>query len=130
MCKGHPMNRNFSSALTIGSVITAAAAAATIVTCGVAYADDITVDNAVFVSTKTREEVQAELKKPYPGGDPYSGSYNMSPRQVTTSAEQERSNYILAREEVSARTGEDSGSAYIMKTRAPVAATAMGAPAR
>jgi hypothetical protein len=122
--KGNDMNRNFASALVTGAAALAAALA-----CGSAFADE-----PEFVSTLTREEVNAELKKPYPGGDPWSGRYNMFPTTPsTTLREQVEQAYMASRDEVNALNAEDSGSAYFLKSSAPLAAnpgTAMGGPAR
>ena len=119
------MNRNFASAL--------AAAAAAAMTCVTAYADDITVEKSEFVSSLSRDEVNAELKTPYPGGNPWSSSYNMFQAQSTTTREQVTDAYKMSREEVNALNAEDSGSAYVVKSTLPLAAnpsTAMGGPAR
>ena len=55
------MNRNLASILTITTTTAAAILAVAAMTSGTAYADDITVDNTPFVSTKTRAEVRAEV---------------------------------------------------------------------
>ena len=131
--KGNDMNRNYESALAMGTVTVLAAAAAAAMTCASAYADDITVEHSPFVSSLSRDEVNAELKRPYTGGDPWSEQYNMFPRQSTITREQVRSAYKMSRDEVNALNAEDSGSAYILKSTRPLTAnpsTAMGAPAR
>lgn len=110
------MNRHIASTL------------AAVIACGSAFADD-----TEFVSTLTREEVNAELKKPYPGGDPWSSLYNMFSRQGSTTREQVEQAYKGSRDEVSALNAEDSGSAYFLKSSAPLAANpgaAMGGSAR
>jgi hypothetical protein len=84
-----------------------------------AYADE-----EQFVSSRTREEVSAELKIPYPGGNPWSSSYNMFQARSTATSEQIQGEYIMTR---------DSGSVYIMKAQgslAPSSTGATGAPAR
>ena len=115
MRKGNPMNRKLASAIAMSTATAVVATTAAVVVATSAYADDITVEQAGFVSTLTREEVNAELKKPYPNGNPWSGSYNMRPVQSTASPELLSTEYINSRDEVRARTAEDSGSAYPMK---------------
>ena len=97
-----------------------------------AYADDITVEQSPFVSSRTREEVSAELKIPYPGGNPWSGTYNMFQARSTATSEQIQGEYTVNRDRANAFHGEDSGSVYIMKAQGSLAPTtaAMGAPAR
>jgi hypothetical protein len=99
------MNRNIASAL-----IVAAAALA-----GTAYADDITVDNTVFQSSKTRAEVVAELAQYKKAGvNVWSTQYNpLKSFASARSAADVRAEYIASRNEVNAFTGEDSGSAYL-----------------
>jgi hypothetical protein len=115
MRKGNPMNRKLASAIAMSTATVFAAAAATLVTLASAHADDITVEQAPLASTLSREEVNAELKTPYVGGNPWSGSYDMRPRQSTASPEQLANEYMASREHVRATTAEDSGSAYPMK---------------
>jgi hypothetical protein len=127
------MNRNFESALAMGTVTALAAAAAAAMTCASAYADDITVEHSPFVSSLSRDEVNAELKKPYPGGNPWAGQYNMFPPQSATTREHVTGVYKMSRDEANALNAEDSGSAYFLKSTVPPAAnsgTAMGGPAR
>jgi hypothetical protein len=133
MLKGNDMNRNFASALATGTITVLAAAAAAAMTCVTAYADDITVEKSAFVSSLSRDEVNAELKTPYPGGNPWSTSYDMFQAQSTTTREHVTGAYMMSREEVNALNAEDSGSAHFLKSTLPPAAnptTAMGAPAR
>jgi hypothetical protein len=68
MRKGNPMNRKLASAIAMSTATVFAAAAATLVTLASAHADDITVEQAPLVSTLTRDEVNAEFKKPYVDG--------------------------------------------------------------
>jgi hypothetical protein len=126
------MTRKFASALAMGSLSAVATLAAAVMTCASAYADDITVDPSPFVSTLSAEQVRADLAKPFPGGNPWSSMYNMFQGKSTTAIDQARTEYITSRDEVKALTSEDSGSAFIMKSRALPAANgaAMGAPAR
>ena len=53
------MNRKLASALSITITVAAGLAAAAMAS-GNAYADDITIDTAPFISIKTRAEVRAE----------------------------------------------------------------------
>ena len=125
------MNRNRLSALAMGAFTTAAVFAAAF-TATPAYADDITVEPQAFVSSRTREEVGAELRTPYPGGNPWSGLYNMFQARSTATSEQIQREYIANRDSVAALHAEDSGSVYIVKAQslAPSSTSAMGAPAR
>jgi hypothetical protein len=122
------MNRNLLSASAMGAVATMALIAAAVITSTAALADE----DPLFVSTRTREEVRAELKVPYPGGNPWSGSYNMFQARSAATSEQIQSEYIANRDRANAFQGEDSGSVYILKAQslAPSSATVMGAPAR
>ncbi len=82
------MNRNIASALAMGTATAVAALAAAVMTCGNAFADDITIESTPFVSSLSRDEVNAELKVPYVGGNPWSGAYNMFLARSTTTSEQ------------------------------------------
>ena len=127
------MNRNLPSAIATGAVTTISLLAAAIIASTPAYADDITVEQSPFVSSRTREEVSAELKIPYPGGNPWSGAYNMFQARSTATGEQIQGGYTMNRDGANAFHGEDSGSVYIMKAQAshaPGYARAKGAPAR
>ena len=127
------MNRQLPSAIAAGAVTTVALIAAAVIVSMPAYADDITVEQSPFVSSRTREEVSAELKTPYPGGNPWSGSYNMFQGRSTATSEQVQGEYLMTRDRANAFHGEDSGSVYIMKAQglpAPGSAGAMGAAAR
>jgi DUF2917 family protein len=131
--KGNDMNRNYASALAMGTVTVLAAAAAVAMACASAYADDITVEHATFVSTLSRDEVNAELNRSFAGGNPWASSYNMFQGQSATTREQVSGVYKMSRDEVNAMNAEDSGSAYFLKSTSPVArkpGTAMGGPAR
>ena len=127
------MNRNLPSAIATGAVTTISLLAAAIIASTPAYADDITVEQSPFVSSRTREEVSAELKIPYPGGNPWAGAYNMFQARSSATSEQIQGEYTMSRDRANAFHGEDSGSVYIMKAQgslAPGYAGAMGAPAR
>ena len=127
------MNRNLPSAIAAGAVTAVAVLAAAVIASTPAYADDITVEQAPFVSSRTRAEVTAELKTPYAGGNPWSGAYNMFQGRSTAASEQIQGEYTANRDGANAFHGEDSGSVHIMKAQgslAPSSASAMGAPAR
>jgi len=126
------MTRNLRCAIATGAVTTIALLAAGVIASMPAYADDITVEQSPFVSSRTREEVSAELKVPYPGGNPWSGAYNMFQARSTATSEQIQDEYTMARDTANAFQGEDSGSVYILKAQglAPSSTSAMGAPAR
>jgi hypothetical protein len=110
------MNRNIASTLTIVSTAAAAFAFAAIAS-GNAYADDITIDNTPFVSSKTRAEVRAELMgqsgRLSDSSSEWAMQLNQAPRNHSdyTSA-QAKAEYIAARREVNALNAEDSGSSY------------------
>ncbi len=123
------MTRNIALILEI-AVGAAAIAAAAAITSGNAFADDITVENSPFVSTKTRAEVQAELMRKGSITE-WTMQFNDSRFNSSYSSAQARAEFLAAREEVHALNGEDSGSAYLGKRPAGVNTRAiMGAPAR
>ena len=128
------MTRNIALVIEIAAGV-AAVAAAVAITSGKAFADDITIDNTPFVSTRTRAEVQAEVRADIMSNgadDEWTMQFN-EPAQTKSAytREEARAEYIAARNEVTALNAEDSGSSYLGKTRAGVNARAiMGAPAR
>ena len=127
------MHHNLPSAIAAAAVMTLALLAVAAITCAPAYADDITVEQSPFVSSRTRDEVSAELKTPYPGGNPWSGAYDMFQARSTATSEQIQGEYVVTRDRANAFQGEDSGSAHLSKAQgslAPNSASAMGAPAR
>ncbi|NPC58369.1 DUF4148 domain-containing protein [Caenimonas soli] len=127
------MNRKLPSAIAVGAVTTIALLAAAVIASTPAYADDITIEQSPFVSSRTRAEVSAELKTPYPGGNPWSGAYNMFQARSTSTSEQIQGEYTMNRDSANAFHGQDSGSVYLMKAQAPLAPSytgVMGAPAR
>ena len=109
------MNRNLASILTITTTTAAAVLAVAAMTAGTAYADDITVDNTPFVSSRTRAEVQAEVMGQAEALRTASSEWSMNqasqPNSAYTSA-QAKADYIATRSEVHALTAEDSGSSY------------------
>lgn len=122
------MKRNTAASFAFATTVAAAAVAAALVSTS-AYGETPTIDNTPFVSSKTRAEVIADLKTPFIGGYPWSSSYNMFSRSGTLTTEQVRGAYKMSREEVSALTAEDSGSAYLAGMPLKVKTTAtMGGP--
>jgi hypothetical protein len=111
------MNRNLATTLTLVSTGAAALALAAIAS-GNAYADDITIDPTLFVSSRTRAEVQAEVMGQGEAlriaGSEWSTQMNaaMLPQSTLTRA-QVRQEYIATRGEVNALNAEDSGSSYL-----------------
>ncbi|MDB5857520.1 MAG: hypothetical protein JWQ76_1209 [Ramlibacter sp.] len=123
------MNRNLKSAIASAAVTAMGLLAAGIIGSATAYADE----DPAFVSSRTREEVTADLKTPWPGGNPWSGAYNMFQVHGPATSAQMQGEYILSRDKVGAFHGEDSGSTYIMKAQgvpAPGSAGILGGPAR
>jgi uncharacterized protein DUF4148 len=111
------MTRNLASALTVASTAAAAFAFAAIASSN-AYADDITVDNTPFVSTKTRAEVQAEVmgqaeQLRIANSEWFMQSNHASLPQSDFTRAQATAEYIAARHEVAALSSEDSGSSYL-----------------
>jgi hypothetical protein len=111
------MNRAFATTMTVVSTAAAALAFAAIAA-GPAYADDITIDTTPFVSTRTRAEVQAEVsgqaEQLRAAGSEWSTQLNDPTAMSSTITRSEATQaYIAARQEVSARNGEDSGSSYL-----------------
>lgn len=109
------MNRNLASTLTIvstGAVALALAAMAT----DTAYADDITIDNTPFVSTRTRAEVQAEVMGRAEQLSVASSEWSMQQHQPFQPSglnrAQVKAEYIASRLEANALNSEDGGSSY------------------
>ena len=113
------MNRILASTLAITSTAAAALCVAAIAS-GNAYADDITVDNTPFVSSRTRAEVQAEVMGQSELLRTASGEWATQltqapqPQSAYTRA-QAKAEYIASRSEVNALTAEDSGSSYFAR---------------
>jgi hypothetical protein len=129
------MNRHTSSVVAFSSCAAAAMLAATVMA-GSARADDITIDNTPFVSTKTRTEVQAELfsQRDQVASSGYEWKLQRNQPQPSVSGytrEQARAEYIASREQVHAMMSEDSGSATLaqIRSKAPTS-TAVAASSR
>jgi len=102
-------SRNIASALVLAATAFA----------GTAFADDITIDNTQFVSSKTRAEVQADLAQfKQAGTSPWSIQYNpLKSFKSTASRADVTAQYIASRDAVNALNGEDSGSTYLAQHR-------------
>ena len=84
-----------------------------------------------FTGSRSRADVQAELQQYKAAGvNPWSQSYN--PLRVfhsTKTRAQASAEYLQSRDEISALTGEDSGSAYLSaRTRGIAAPVLAGQP--
>lgn len=92
-----------------------ASVALVVAAAGNAFAESPTIVNDPFVSTRTRAEVQAELYAyKQTGVNPWSISYNqLRGFQGRLSREQVVAEFLAARNEVAAMSGEDSGSAHL-----------------
>lgn len=131
------MSPTTASFLAVATTV-AAALAATAMASNKAYADDITIDNTPFVSSRSRAEVRAELMRPTERVKADTTEWTLQqnpalPIKSSYSSQQAKAEYKTSRQLVGALTGEDSGSAYFMKRsvgpRANDSAT-MGAPAQ
>lgn len=127
------MNRNLASALSLASTAAVAAALAAVVSSN-AYADDITIDNTPFVSSKSRADVQRELatqaQQVRAAASEWSLQGNQMPQiRSAYTSEQAMAEYKVSRDLVRALNGEDSGSAYFIKAQVNPGAI-MGGPAR
>ena len=85
---------------------------------GNARADDITIDSTPFVSSKTRDEVRAEVMGQSEllrsSSSEWAMQFDQAPRHNSTyTREAAKAEYIAARREVSALNAEDSGSFYL-----------------
>src|SRR5215207_4429851 len=103
--------------LFTATAITAIAAFAALASSG-ARADDITIDNTAFQSTRTRAEVQSELAQYKKAGvNPWSISYNqLASFHSARSRDEVQAEYRAARDQVAAMNAEDSGSAYLAQS--------------
>lgn len=109
------MNRNLASTLAIVSTAAAAFALAAMAP-GTAYAEDITIDNTPFVSTRTRAEVQAEVMGRAEELRMANSEWSMQQHQPFQPSgltrAQVKAEYIASRGEANALHSEDSGSSY------------------
>jgi hypothetical protein len=127
------MNRKLASSLAFAST-TAAVLAFAAIASGTAYADDITIDNTPFVSSKSRAEVQAEVIGQSGLLGNASSEWSMQsngPAQPNSAYAREaaQAEYIASRDEVNARNSEDGGSSYFV-TLPRSTTLVMGGPAR
>ena len=133
------MDRNLMSGLALAATATMAVVLAAAAPDN-AYADDISVDTTPFTSTRTRAEIQSELfsQAALVRSGASEWALQSDPALKVTGAstrEQAKSEYKASRSVVSAMLGEDSGSAYFMKSAPSSRASAdgaatMGGPAR
>lgn len=83
-----------------------------------------------FVSAKSRADVQAELAQYKQAGvNPWATSYNpLRAFKSTTTRDAVTAEYVAARDQVAAFTGEDSGAAYLSanQNRVPADTTLAG----
>lgn len=115
------MNRKIATVLLI-------AAAAV----GNAFAETPTVDNTAFNSSLSRAQVQTQLGQYKQAGvNPWSQGYNpLRSFKSEKTREAVAREYIASRGQVAALTGEDSGSAYLARSRSVDASTTLaGHPA-
>ena len=107
--------------ITLSLVVLAATWAANV------HAESPTVDSSVFVSARSGSEVQAELASFRQSGiDPWAIAYQpLRELHGSTSRAQVQADYLAARDEVHALSGEDSGSAYLARRRAAPAPGAL-----
>jgi hypothetical protein len=115
------MNHRIASAITFSSTVAVATIAAALLSSN-AFADDITIDTTPFVSMKSRAEVRAEVTSNRDqitaAGGEWAGQQNeQRPFQSIYTAEQVRSEYKAARNEVQMMNAEDSGSSYLAQQR-------------
>jgi hypothetical protein len=113
------MNRHL--ALALSALFVAAAPA---------FADDITMEPHPFISTATRAEVLADLHQFRQSGvNPWADDYNQIGQGGSALTREEvTAQYMGSRDMVSAFTGEDSGSNYLILIAAaqtPVPGTAI-----
>lgn len=111
------------AAVSIASVASVAATSA--------WANEITIDNQTFVSTKTRAEVKAEMLQARADGSMAGWESEAGPAPLTTAASRLTRQEVVAEMRVSraagfasaAMMGEDSGSFYLSQIAQPGAAS-------
>ena len=111
------MNRNLASTLAIASTAAAALAFAAMASSN-AYADDITIDNTPFISTRTRAEVRADVMGQSEQLRMASSELTMqqaAPASSDYTRAQAKADFLASRNEVSALNSEDSGSSYLAR---------------
>lgn len=133
------MERNLASILALASTaaITVTLAA---VAPGDAQADDITIDNTAFTSSRTRADIRAELLGQRTAWKMDAGELAMQqnylpPIKSVSTREQVKAEYKASRESVRRLLGEDSGSSYFAGSALARDVTAgttatMGGPSR
>ena len=95
-----------------------------------AFADDITLETAPFVSALSRAEVRAELQQSQRAGvDPWSQAYQpLAAFHSVRSRAEVRADYLQSRGQAAALTGEDSGSAWFASHAVDASAVLAGQP--
>lgn len=123
---------SFLAVAAVGAIAIAAAAA--MVVPRTAFADDITIDTTPFVSTRTRVDVRQELLGQVRQVRIAATEWSQQQGERSTfkgqfASPEVRADFVAHRQEVSALTGEDSGSSYFkMKPLAAGGASVMGGP--
>ena len=121
------MNHRLASALVFGCTVVTATLSAALMTTE-ALAETPTIETRPFVSTRSRDEVRAELMSARAsvsssGFEWVSQRNGMEPMQSGITRAQARADYIRARNDVHAMTGEDSGSVRLAQAAARTPAT-------
>ncbi|MDP3858494.1 MAG: hypothetical protein Q8Q73_12120 [Stagnimonas sp.] len=134
------MERNLASILALAGTAAISVTLAALAPSD-AYADDISIDNATFTSSRSRAEIRAELL-----GQPAAWKMNagelalqynhLPPVRSVATREQVKAEYKASREYVNRLLGEDSGSSYFARSalarggHAGTSTTTMGGPSR
>lgn len=121
------MTSRFANTLAF-TAAAAAFACASLIASSPAYAESPTIDTTPFVSVLSRAEVQAELmagaEQVRSGAREWAMQHNDTHFATSGLTSQEaRQQYIASRDQVSAFTGEDSGSMYLARQDARAKAT-------
>jgi len=134
------MERNLASILALAGTATISVTLAALAPAD-AYADDISIDNTPFSSSRSRAEIRAELL-----GQPAAWKMNadelamqrnhLAPVRSVSTREQVKAEYKASRDDVNRLLGEDSGSSYFARSalarggHAGTSATTMSGPSR
>lgn len=115
------MNSRFAHAFALATAAAAFASAALIAS-SPAYAEGPIVQDAPFVGSRTRAEVQAELMSQPALLSASAREWTLQRNEPSRpsgayTSEQARAQYVAGREEVRALTSEDSGSSYMAAQR-------------
>lgn len=123
--------RSLLAAVAVGAIAVAAAAA--MVVPRTAFADDITIDATPFVSSRTRVDVQQELLGQVRQVRTAASEWSLQQGEPSTfkgqfGSPEVRADFVAHRQEVSALTGEDSGSSYFKMKPLAAGTSVMGGP--